>query len=218
LSVGTEVKNIHTKYSKNGRVGFNKNNFYKISDQHQTQKRDWLMYSQTTNSLFCFSCCLFSPQSHTKTTWNDFGHNKVGFNDYTHQSRGIKMHEESKNHFHSIIDWKQYSKLNNQSKLINQEAKSLRSSEIGFWKEVLRSMLDAVLYLAENNLAFRGGSDNIMDHNSGNFLSLIKLLSKYSPTLALHVNRLKKNKSVTCHLVFKMNLFNLLLQMLELKY
>lgn len=42
-------------------------------------------------------------------------------------------------------------------------------------------------------MAFQGGSQKITDPNCGNFLNLIKLLSKYYAPLAAHVDRLQKN-------------------------
>lgn len=42
-------------------------------------------------------------------------------------------------------------------------------------------------------MAFQGGSQKITDPNCGNFLNLIKLLSKYYAPLAAHVDHLQKN-------------------------
>jgi len=66
-------------------------------------------------------------------------------------------------------------------------------SEITFWKKVLMGVKDAIIFLAKDNLAFRGSSSNIADHNCGNFLNFIKLLSNDYPPLATHLEKLKKH-------------------------
>lgn len=59
---------------------------------------------------------------------------------------------------------------------------------------MLLSMIEVIVFLAKNNLPFKGSSSNIKDQDCGLFLSLIELLSKHNPTLAIHINRLQHGK------------------------
>lgn len=188
------VQKMLDNFPKRGQLSFNPSHYMKKATG--TSGREWLVYSVSTNSLFCFSCSVFTGTTSTlaNSPWTNIGINNVGFTDFPHQARAIKLHEESQAHFQSVICWKQYEKLHSSSKLINQSVQEATLNEISFWKQVLHSMLDAIIFLAKNNLAFRGTSSKLDDHDCGNFLSLIKLLGKYYPPLALHISRLKKSK------------------------
>lgn len=178
---------------------FNPSQYNKIDPARAggNSTRNWMMYSMSTNSLFCFSCCLFSPTiaKSCSSPWLNFGNNQKGFNDFENQARGIKSHERSDLHFQSTIAWMEYVKNEKSGKSLQLLAEFQTKKEFNHWRQVLHCILDAVMFLARNNLAFRGSSNNIDDHDSGNFLSLIKLLSKYSAPMALHVDRLIKNKT-----------------------
>ena len=58
-------------------------------------------------------------------------------------------------------------------------------------------LLDIIKFLAKQNLAFRGHRETLEESaeiNSGNFLELVKLLSKYDPVLREHVLRVTLGK------------------------
>lgn len=48
--------------------------------------------------------------------------------------------------------------------------------------------------LAEHNLAFRGQASTLREPESGNFLSLVELLSQNNPVMSEHVRRAKNNE------------------------
>jgi len=121
--------------------------------------------------------------------------NTNGFHDFHHQGRGIRAHEETQQHFTNSITWKTFISDMRKEKLIDEVSERQTVSEIQHWKKVLCGILDAVVFLAKNNLAFRGKSTSIDAQDCGNFLSLIKLLSNYYPPLATHLNQLQKHKT-----------------------
>jgi len=174
------------------RRGFHKEHFTKGTSKtsNETQHREWLLYSKSTDSLFCFPCSLFAPRN----TVSPFFHSCIGcagFKDFVDQGRAIRDHEGSQQHFLSTVLWQDCSKARKSKSSIICEATAERRKQINFWKEVLKSILDAVLFLAKNNLAFRGSNEKLGQNGSGNFLSVIELLSHYHAPLALHIERLK---------------------------
>ncbi|XP_035712977.1 zinc finger MYM-type protein 1 [Folsomia candida] len=189
------------KQGEQGSVSFNVSQYNKIgsnpNNPNELYARDWLLYSVSTNSLFCYCCSLFAriDSRKTQSPWINFGIGNSGFNDFVHQSRRIKGHEESQMHFQALICWRQSEKASRSGNSLEKLATAEMQKGIHHWKQVLHCIVDAILYLAKNNLAFRGSSSQIHDDNSGNFLSLIELLSKYSPALAIHVNNLSKNRT-----------------------
>lgn len=182
-------------YPKRNNFSFQHHHYVKTCPNGEAVNRDWLVYSVSSNSLFCFPCSVFASASNTTggpISWQNYG--GVGFQDFANQARSIKSHENSQSHFQSSITWKEFIKRQSDLQSIDSQAARLQEEEFSFWKSVLHPVLDAIIYCARNNLAFRGSSDNINDSNCGNFLSLIKLLAKYHSTLAIHLQRMEKGK------------------------
>ena len=63
-------------------------------------------------------------------------------------------------------------------------------SQVTKWREILKRIIDVVLFLGERGLAFMGLSQRIGDPHNGNFLGIIELVSRYDPVLQLHVNKM----------------------------
>ncbi|OXA48513.1 Zinc finger MYM-type protein 1 [Folsomia candida] len=155
--------------------------------------RDWLRFSKISNSAFCLPCCFFSSKSGNKSPWSNWGVGNIGFQDFKHAKRGVEDHEDSLSHFDATRTWKCFLKNVKDPTSLTGTCVKTYDENINHWRLVLRGIVDAVLFLAKNNLAFQGGSQKITDPNCGNFLNLIKLLSKYYAPLAAHVDRLQKN-------------------------
>lgn len=175
--------------------------------------RDWLRFSKISNSAFCLPCCFFSSKSGNKSPWSNWGVGNIGFQDFKHAKRGVEDHEDSLSHFDATRTWKCFLKNVKDPTSLTGTCVKTYDENINHWRLVLRGIVDAVLFLggypsiiifyvliidpniflAKNNLAFQGGSQKITDPNCGNFLNLIKLLSKYYAPLAAHVDHLQKN-------------------------
>lgn len=54
----------------------------------------------------------------------------------------------------------------------------------------MRRLVEITLYLAENNIAFRGTSAKLFTKNNGNFLGLVQLLGKFDVVLMEHLRRI----------------------------
>ncbi|XP_065664732.1 uncharacterized protein LOC136086364 [Hydra vulgaris] len=62
------------------------------------------------------------------------------------------------------------------------------------WKDLLKLLLNVILFLAERGLAFRGVTHLIGDSNNGNSLRLLELLSHYDPLLKEHLKNVKQTQ------------------------
>lgn len=51
------------------------------------------------------------------------------------------------------------------------------------WRDILHRLLDVILFLARQNLPFRGHREDMLSTHKGNFLELLELLSNYDPVL-----------------------------------
>lgn len=140
-------------------------------------------------------CSIFGTATAPKSPWILDDLKTVGFKDFKHPQRGVKLHEDSLFHINSTTSWKLYLRnLTNPLSLTGQ-LNQITENNLTHGRQVLEVILDAILFLAENNLAFQGHSRKIEDKDCGNFLGLIKLLSKYSAPLATHLARLKKGST-----------------------
>jgi hypothetical protein len=63
------------------------------------------------------------------------------------------------------------------------------------WRAVLTRILAVVQYLAENNGAFRGKTENLYQPNNGKFSGLTEMLAKFDPTTQEHVRRIKDGET-----------------------
>lgn len=151
--------------------------------------RNWIRVSD--DSVYCLPCCVYSSMK--KSPWTNYS--GKGYCDFNHALRGIKYHEQSTAHILCVSKWRKFIKNIETSSsipsVLNKEMKRMTNE----WKKILRGILDCALYLAKQNLAFCGQSDDIQHQDCGNFLALVKLLAKYYPPLTKHVDRLSPGKT-----------------------
>ena len=62
------------------------------------------------------------------------------------------------------------------------------------WRNILKRILDVILFLAERGLAFRGDEEKLDSVHNGNFLGFIEVLAKYDPVLDDHLKRVRRSQ------------------------
>ncbi|XP_016661805.1 uncharacterized protein LOC103310064 [Acyrthosiphon pisum] len=172
---------------------FSKKWFYRNLSNGERVRRQWLMYSELKNSVFCFPCLLFSNDNRTCPFLNN------GFDDWQHLNPYIPDHEKSKSHLNNFISWKELEKRIHMGVTIDCEFEKTIEKEKEKWRNILRIIIDVILFCSKNNLALRGTTEKIGDLNSGIFLQLIELISHYSPILAQHVHEVKQSNFCTSY-------------------
>ena len=62
----------------------------------------------------------------------------------------------------------------------------------------MKRLLDAALFLAKKNWAFRGHREALDEAaNAGNFLELVKLIAKYDPVMREHLASVRLSAKLT---------------------
>ena len=161
--------------------------------------RDWLIYSPKKNCTYCFPCWLFANRSHQyfDPAFSDPAH---GFSKWRKATDKFKSHEQSSIHLEAV---RQLVATNTCLKLgmaINQEQIRAHERQVAHNRKVLHRLLDVTLFLARQNLAFRGHKETrfscmgMAPDNEGNFLELIRLLAKYDGVLGKHVASATRNQ------------------------
>lgn len=156
---------------------------YKLENGQQI-KRSFLVYSPSKKAAYCLCCVLFSTAAPVSSLEKE-----EGFKLWKKPEK-IKEHESSKSHRKNFLAWKEFECNLTEGKGIDSELQSLYKTEKQKWKDILSRVLDSIKFLAVQNIPFRGHRENLSDStaNPGNFLSLIKLLSKYDPVLTRHLD------------------------------
>ncbi|XP_065639642.1 uncharacterized protein LOC136072365 [Hydra vulgaris] len=168
--------------------------FHKITRNGEKINRDWLVWSATSKIFLCFPCSLFGSNqdcgagnnSHL-LRWNG------GINgNWRKLAEKVKGHQNNSHHRDNYIKWKTaLESLGNQCGIDSSLEKLIRNEAVR-WREILKCILDVILFLASRNLSFRGSSKMIGDDDNGNFLATLELLAKHNKTLQLHLEEVSR--------------------------
>ncbi|XP_028404819.1 zinc finger MYM-type protein 5-like [Dendronephthya gigantea] len=160
---------------------------HELTDQQHPQ--NWLCYSRSKHTVFCFACKLMTDSI-------VFG--KQGYNDWKRASQSIPRHEKSSAHLNAVIQLLQRSDAGCRvdSNLVRQA-----SEERNYWRAVLERVTETIRHLSERSLPFRGSDEIVGSPKNGNYLGTLELISLFDPFLAQHINRnANKGKGHTSYL------------------
>lgn len=153
---------------------FSKKWFYKKLTNGEQVQRQWLMYSVSNNKLFCFPCVLFSSQDCAFVS---------GFNDWPHLNPRLPDHENNLQHKQNYIKWKEFEKIILDNKTIDCEVQQIFKNEKGKWRNILKIIVDVIMFCSRTNLPLRGHLENLTNSKKGIFLDLIEVISHYDTIL-----------------------------------
>lgn len=140
---------------------------------------NWLEYSVSQNSAFCFCCRLFSKQ---QCRHNKDGLASTGYTNWKRALDSFRDHEKTSLHKASMVAWMSYKA----SKVHGDVAEQLQTAsvaEISERREYLCRIVSVTAFLAKQGISFRGHSEMDDSSNQGNFLECMQLLQKFDPFL-----------------------------------
>ena len=126
--------------------------FKKVGLEHVSRR--YLVYSPEDKSLYCFCCTLFADASNKSSFCN-----KSGFNKWR-KSEKISGHESSPEHRNAFLTWKEVERRTKEYPTLDDIMLSQMISETKRWKEILKRIIDVILLLCKQNLAFRGHQEH----------------------------------------------------------
>ncbi|XP_022183240.1 zinc finger MYM-type protein 5-like [Myzus persicae] len=133
----------------------------------ETINRDWLVWSTLKNALFCFPCCLFLRDDEFEPS--GLCRNGIG-NNWRKLYDKIDNHEGNTKHIERYLLWKDLVEAINGRKGIDKDLQVSINTEKKKWRKLLRVLVDITLFLAENNLPFRGIHSTIDHDECGLFI------------------------------------------------
>ena len=165
-------------------------------------KRKWSSYSMSMDAIFCIPCFLFTD-SHSQgekfraNQGNAFVVN--GYSNWKNKGEKICKHETCDAHLNAKIaqvlfqgGWNIESLLDHQS----NENEKRRLADVKINRELLERIIDVILLLGRQGLAFRGHNENLVldtDSISGNFLEVLKMLGSYDERIGAHLRKVKED-------------------------
>ncbi|XP_026438769.1 zinc finger MYM-type protein 1-like isoform X2 [Papaver somniferum] len=167
---------------------FSSTYYFRRMSNFEKQERRWLVYSTSLDKVFFFCCKLFKKRE------TNYQLCESGFNDWNNLSGRLSTHENSGEHVICMFNWIELELRLRKEKTIDKRIQEQINREKIHYKDVLERMMDGILFLAKNGLAFRGDSEKIYTKNNGNFLSFIEVLAKYDPVLKYHLESIEKNE------------------------
>lgn len=159
-------------------------------------RRNWLTYSRSVNAVFCVCCKLFDLVKKSSLS-------SEGFNDWSHLGETLKQHEVSKTHLKAGTSYAELSLRLKSNQTIDTGMQRVIDAETKHWHGVLMRIISIIQCLAESCLALRGSSDRLYEHENGNFLKYIQLLSKFDPVMNEHVRRVLTQEEKRSHYLGK---------------
>lgn len=154
--------------------------------------RQWLIYSVSSDSVYCFCCKLF-PSHETNLRISSLA--TVGLRDWKHISERLKTHEISQAHIKSALDWSELRLRLGKLETIDKAHQIIIEKEKNHWREVLKRIIAAIHFLAKHNDAFRGSTDVLYQPNNGKFLGLMEMFAKFDPFICEHLKRIRDHKT-----------------------
>ena len=167
------------------RVNFNPHHLYFRYDEGGKIERRWVTYSEEEEKIYCSICLAFGKETNQTFSFD--------VNDKKHLYTRVSEHEALKAHSDNTKSYLLFNSKSMVENVINETVVSKRLSDINFRRSVLNRVIDVIKLIGRQGLAFRGKRNealhNIFDDslNHGNFLEIIKLISKYDSILETHV-------------------------------
>ena len=159
-------------------------------------KRKWVGYSLTTNSVFCIPCVLFTYHLSRGENIRPNQRNAftiAGFSNWKKQQERIIKHEKSDAHLNAKVAQVMFLQGASIVSMIDQKCErdaGKRKSEVLENKDLLKRIIDVIIHLGKQGLAFRGQNETLSSDifvNNGNFLETLKLLGKYGDKINEHL-------------------------------
>jgi len=168
-----------SKAPKGRKRSFNSRLFYTTSPNGESQNRQWLLYSPSKGSVYCFYCVLMRSNKDKFCT-------AEGFSSWENVNERIKLHEQSKSHVNSILGARNF---RSENACIDHCIEQQLENSKQYWVNVLRRVVAVIKFLAQRAMPFRGDDEVLGSVHNGNFLGILELIAQFDPFLLNHLQQ-----------------------------
>lgn len=132
----------------------------------------WLEYSIVKDSAFCYSCRLFC---HEKSGRGEENFTKIGVSNWKKALEKFRKHEKSEMHLKSTQFWIEKKRIGN---TICDTLSSSHTMQVEQNRKYLKFVIETVIFLGKQCVAFRGHDETKSSVNKGNCLEFLQLRAK----------------------------------------
>lgn len=154
-----------------------RNLFQRNLKNGEKRDRSWLLFSKSTNCVFCGPCLLFSVKECLFTT---------GFNDWKNGNSVVGSHENSLVHTTCLMELRT---RGNTKMRVDYAVLQQLEEEKDYWRNVLTRVAATIKFLTVRGLPLRGSDEQIGSIRNGNFLGILELIAEFDPFLNEHLKR-----------------------------
>ncbi|KAJ8670889.1 hypothetical protein QAD02_002148 [Eretmocerus hayati] len=175
-------QNLNADFSSTKRVIYERPRVLTTSVFYRTvgkysKLRSWLLFSKSTNSVYCGPCELFGDQESTLAE---------GYNNWSNIYRRLEEHENSDSHRTSC---QIYLARCQSARAIDTALCHQISEEKRYRRDVLHRVVSVIRKLASRGLPFRGSDSEFGSLHNGNYMMALELLAEYDPFLRSHMEK-----------------------------
>lgn len=170
---------VNLNYPQEHGHRFKTEHYYRVMPDGDRIQRKWLSFSVSNGRLYCLYCMFFGKSVQKSWTID-------GFHAWQ-RIKDIGSHEKTEAHINASI----VVKLKLSAIPVLPQIYEHKRKQIAENREIVNTLIEITLFLGKHSLPFRGHRENWEDRLRGNFKDLTLLISKFSPSLAIYVDRLK---------------------------
>lgn len=187
---GPEQAHIDFPFDEQDRK-FSDYHYRRILANGEVVHRQWLQYSESKDTMYCFCCKLFS----TKRLGLRSSLAQDGYRNWHNASATLSFHENSQDHLQNFKMWKEMQLRLRANKTIDEDMLRDIRREEEHWRQVLERLIALVKVMGGQNMAFRGSDETLYALNNGNFLKLVEYLALFDPVMNEHLRRIRDNET-----------------------
>ena len=145
------------------------------------ERYPWLTGSVRHKKLYCWACLLFGTD---KGAWN-----WKGYDNLDSFTKSALKHEGSASHLKSTITLKTFGDSRIDLQLDEQRRRdiSMHNEKVKKNRELLKRLINAVVFLGKQELSFRGHDESKTSLNRGNYVELLSYSAEHDPDLHYHL-------------------------------
>ena len=145
------------------------------------ERYPWLTGSVRHKKLYCWACLLFGTD---KGAWN-----WKGYDNLDSFTKSALKHEGSASHLKSTITLKTFGDARIDLQLDEQRRRdiSMHNEKVKKNRELLKRLINAVVFLGKQELSFRGHDESKTSLNRGNYVELLSYSAEHDPDLHYHL-------------------------------
>ncbi|XP_063675854.1 zinc finger MYM-type protein 1-like [Bolinopsis microptera] len=148
--------------------------------------REWLTVDVEDKRLYCFPCLLFAKKR--DTCWVETGFHRISY-----IGSSMEKHDQAREHRSAVIDLKLFLRRTNHFEVgslisMNSDEIERHNNLVCRNREIVKRLINAVIYLAKQEMAFRGHDESETSVNRGPFKELLSMVAKTDSLLFDHLD------------------------------